>query len=166
MNEDPVAEQLRESNWRRGLTAAEQAGLRAWLAAHPEAQAAWEDETALSGLLARLPDAPMPSNFTARVLQAVESEQAAAGEHKGTHGWPWLWRVFAPRAAVAALVIGAGFVGYQRYELSVRVGSAKRISLAPDLQVLSRPEALENFEPIHGLSATPSPDVELLALLK
>ena len=39
MNPDPVYQRLRETGWRRPLTAAEQAELRAWLAAHPEQQA-------------------------------------------------------------------------------------------------------------------------------
>ena len=33
----------------------------------------------LRELLSRLPDAPVPSNFTARVMQAVEREEMQAG---------------------------------------------------------------------------------------
>jgi hypothetical protein len=39
MNQDPVYNRLRELSWRRPLTENEQAELRAWVAAHPEAQA-------------------------------------------------------------------------------------------------------------------------------
>ena len=42
MSSDPIYDQLRELSWRRKLTGAEEARLRAWLAAHPEAQADWE----------------------------------------------------------------------------------------------------------------------------
>ena len=72
MNPDPVYQRLRELGWRRPLTAAEQVELRIWLAAHPEAQAEAEAEAALNQALTRLPAAPVPSNFTARVWQAIE----------------------------------------------------------------------------------------------
>ena len=52
------------------------AGRRAHLAAHPEAQADWEAEAGLNDALGRLPDVAVSSNFTARVLQAVEREIA------------------------------------------------------------------------------------------
>ncbi len=77
MSNDPTYNRLRELSWRRKLTGAEEAELRAWLAAHPDAQADWEAEAGLNAALGRLPDAPVPSNFTARVLQAVEREAAA-----------------------------------------------------------------------------------------
>ncbi|MEY2466714.1 MAG: hypothetical protein QOD03_1235, partial [Verrucomicrobiota bacterium] len=73
MNESDY-NQLREKNWRRKLTAVEQTELRAWLAAHPEASADWEAELSLTETIVRLPDAPVPTNFTARVLQAIEQE--------------------------------------------------------------------------------------------
>jgi len=102
MNQDPVDQKLRELNWRRELTAAERAELRTWLAAHPEAQADWQTEAALSKFLARLPDAPVPSNFTARVLQAVERETRTSERAPQRARW---WHVFLPRAAVAASVV-------------------------------------------------------------
>src|SRR5262245_52791940 len=67
---------LLEASWRRRLTATEEARLQAWLAAHPEEQARWESESSLSQLLEQLPDVPVASNFTARVLQAARSEAA------------------------------------------------------------------------------------------
>src|SRR5436190_847578 len=95
MNPDPVYKRLRELSWRRPLTESEQAELRAWLAAHPEAQAGWEVEKQLSAMLQQLSGAPVPSNFTARVLQAVGQETAAAGRQPG---FQWLVTVasFAP----------------------------------------------------------------------
>ena len=67
MKHDSVHERLREILWRRPLTAAEAAELRAWLAAHPDAAADWATEQQLSRAVRRLADAPVPSNFTARV---------------------------------------------------------------------------------------------------
>ena len=42
MTDDPTSRKLRDINWKRELTASEQAELDAWLKAHPEARAAWE----------------------------------------------------------------------------------------------------------------------------
>ena len=61
MTNDPLYHRLRELSWRRKLTDSEEAELRAWLAAHPEAQAGWEVEAELNQALGRLPDAPVSS---------------------------------------------------------------------------------------------------------
>src|SRR5437867_3577229 len=101
MNEDPTVTRLREIAWRRPLTGTEQAELRAWLAAHPEARDEWELELALSRVVKKLPDAAVPSNFTARVL--AEAQRRDAEEARGRSRTPaWWWRIFLPRAAVAA----------------------------------------------------------------
>src|SRR5262245_543785 len=99
---DPL--KLQEAGWRRKLTPAEEAELQAWLAKHPEAQADWKAEVGLNEGLRGLPDAPMPSNFTARVLQAVEREEAAAGRPALT--WKSTWNWLLPKAAFVAAVFG------------------------------------------------------------
>ena len=111
MTNDPIYNHLRELSWRRKLTGAEEAELRAWLAAHPEAQADWEAEAGLNAALGRLPDVPVPSNFTARVLQAAEREAAAELRRPG-----WKWRVWPrlrwlPKVAFAGHRPGRG-VGF------------------------------------------------------
>ena len=40
-------------------------------------------EARLTAALARIPDAAVPSNFTARVLTAIELEEAAAARSRG-----------------------------------------------------------------------------------
>ena len=79
MNHDPTETRMRELSWRRKLTSAEQAELDAWLAAHPEAAAQWQEEAALNALLEQLPGATVPSNFTARVMQDIDREMVDAG---------------------------------------------------------------------------------------
>ncbi len=77
------------SVWRRKLTDAE----RAELCVQPEVAAELEMESRLSEVLAKRPDIAVPSNFTSRVLQAVEREEAnrpAAGS------WLELACAFAP----------------------------------------------------------------------
>lgn len=162
MNQDPVYNRLRELSWRRPLTENEQAELRAWVAAHPEAQAEWEVETNLSAMLHQLPDAPVPSNFTARVRQAVEQETAAAEQQPGFH-WAWRWRVFLPRVAGVAVVIGFSLFGYHRHAIVQQARLVKKLADTPEV---ANPALLEDFEAIRSLGSTPSPDEELLALLK
>ena len=83
MKNEPLQSSLRELLWRRRLTDAERAGLRS----QPEIQADLEIESRLSEALADLPDTPVSSNFTARVLQAVERESI----HPRAIGWNWYW---------------------------------------------------------------------------
>src|SRR5437868_14920929 len=105
---DPVYKQLRELSWRRKLTEAEEAELHKYFAEHPEAMEDWELEGELNHLLEHLPEAPaVSSNFTARVLQAVELEMAAQDrEHsrKNPTGWRSVWGKWLPKLAAACLV--------------------------------------------------------------
>src|SRR5260370_23944746 len=109
MTRDPLYTQLREAGWRRKLTSAEEAQLCAWLAANPQEQKDWEAETAMNHALARLPDVEVPSNFTARVLAAVEREKQGAAHPIG-HRRP-SWRAggeLRAGARLGRLVLGAG----------------------------------------------------------
>ncbi len=160
MNHDPVYHRLRETSWRRELTAAEQAELRAFLASHPDAQADWEAEAGLNAGLNRLSDAPVPSNFTARVLQAVQLETAAAErEHLGATTRAW-WRVLVPRVAVALVVVSAGWFGYQHYRSGKIAEGLAVVATVPPPSTL----ALEDFEAVRRLKPTLTADEELLAL--
>src|SRR3989304_6073907 len=115
MKTDPAYTRLREASWRRPLTAAEQAELHACLAAHPEAQADWDAEAGLNELLGRLPDAPVASNFTTRVLQAIEHDPAQSARSSVRD---WRWRVWVPRlaAGVVALLVFTVLVPQRRQE--------------------------------------------------
>jgi anti-sigma factor RsiW len=162
MNHDPVYNRLRELSWRRELTDAEQAELRAYLAGHPEARADWEAEAGLNAGLNRLADAPVSSNFTARVLQAVERE-AAVGERgrQGAMTSLWWWRVFVPRAAAALVVVGAGWFGYQHYKTE-RI--AEGLAVVATVKAPPSTLALEDFEAIRRLNPGLAADEELLEL--
>jgi anti-sigma factor RsiW len=163
MNPDPTENRLREKVWRRQLTPAEQAELRAWLAAHPEAQTDWTDESSLNRLLDRLPDAPVPSNFTARVLQAVEQEERARGRTKTAVPW---WRIFAPRAAAAGFAAVLVFFGYRHTHKTTERREFVS-SLEPIAQVSSTPpiQTLEDFEAIRRSSVKSAADEELISLM-
>jgi hypothetical protein len=160
MKNEPIQNQLRELAWRRKLTAAEQAGLRA----QPEAQADLELESRLSEALARVPDVPVPSNFTARVLQAIEREESHGARPRG---WFWHWRVLVPRVAVVVAVVGFAGLAYQHHEFDKRAKLAKDVALLAKAQPMPSIEALKNFDAIQRMSQTTTrADDELLVLLQ
>jgi len=156
---------LLEKRWRHKLTAAEEASVRAWLAQHPESKADWDLETRLSEALEKLPDAPVPSNFTARVLQAIDREEEAP--KRAARGTPWFLRVLLPRAAVAAVILGLAMLYHEH-----STATAKRAELVQGVKVvagvpsLPGPEILQDFDTIRQLPASTGPDQELIALMK
>lgn len=163
MNPDPIYQRLRETGWRRPLTPAEQAELRAWLAAHPEQQADAQADAVLSRALANLPDAPVPSNFTARVLQAIERESPGAEPTNRRAAVPW-WRVFIPRLAVATVVIGVGIVIYrhnQNLKQAELAGTAKALVTVAAAVPQADLTVFEDFEAIRRMGQA---DEGLLAL--
>src|SRR5882672_3259954 len=90
------------------LTPEDEAGLEKILSANPAARGAWEEERALSRAVQSLPDVPLSSNFTARVLQAVDLEEAREERAGSRRGWLHvLWpRLAGGVAAVALAVFG------------------------------------------------------------
>jgi anti-sigma factor RsiW len=156
---------LRETSWRRKLTPAEESELRAWLVANPAARDDWESDAALSRVLERLPDAPVPSNFTARVLRAVEGESRAA-QRQSESKWKWMWQPLLPRIAFAVVVLGIGFLSFHEARAARRMQLAKSVAAISEVSSLPGPEILKDFDAIRQLTPTPPPDTELLALLQ
>jgi anti-sigma factor RsiW len=165
MATDPLFNQLREQSWRRELTSSEDAALRDWLAKHPEAQGDWENEAALNEALRRLPDAPLSSNFTSRVLHAVQREQAAESRRSRRGRMAW-WRRFAWRLGLAGITGVAGFFSYEQfYAAHLRAEVRQSIVAVSAVSSLPSAEILENFEAIR-LSGTPAADERLLSLFQ
>ena len=165
MATDPLFNQLREQSWRRELTAAEEADLRDWLAKHPEAQADWEGEAALNETLRRLPDAPLSSNFTSRVLQGIEREQAAETRRSRRGRMVW-WRRLVWRLGLPCVIAAAGFFSYEEIHAAhLRAEVRQSIVAISAVSSLPSAEILENFEAIR-LSGTPAADEKLLSLLQ
>lgn len=158
---NPDYQRWREQAWRRKLTQTELAELRA---AHPEAAAEVEIEATLSDAMARLPDAPVPSNFTARVLQGIERE--ALPTEPGSRRWSWVWRVFVPRTAVAMLVIGGSVFAVRQHQVNQRTIMAESLKAVAAVQALPSAQALEDFDVIQKLDSNPAADKELIALLQ
>jgi negative regulator of sigma E activity len=120
---------------------------------------------ALRGLLSRLPDAPVPSNFTARVMQAVELAEA-----RPSRKWnfpAWNWRALLPRFAVAAAVVAFAGFAFHQHELDKRRAEiAQSVVLVAQAQPLPNVEALKNFDAIQRMGQPAHADKELLALLQ
>ncbi len=166
MKSTPGFQELREASWRRKLTDSELAQLQAFLAAHPEAEAEWQADATLNEALARLPASPVPSNFTARVLGAVERvEQAGRRPRRGWALFQWRLR-WLPRAAAAILVIGGALLIYQHDLTAKRIARAEDLVRLSELPALATPDVLENFDAIQKLSQTASADEDLIRLLQ
>jgi hypothetical protein len=159
MNDAKLQNERRERLWRWKLTDAERTELRA----QPETAAELELESRLSQALAKLPDAAVPSNFTARVLQAVELEESRRS-HRRHFGWNW--HALLPRIAVtAAMVLFAGLTVHHHELTTRRTALVRSVALAAGSQPLPSVDALKNFDAIQRMSQ-PRADEELLALMR
>ena len=115
----------------------------------------------LRELLSRLPDAPVASNFTARVMQQIDLEES---RHSRKLNSIFNWHAFLPRAAVATVAIVFAGLTLQHHEVSEqRAQVAQSVALVagspmPDV------DALKNFDAIKRMSQPAHADEELLAL--
>lgn len=143
---------LRESLWRRQPTSEE-------LSANPELV----NEACLTDALIKMPDASVPSNFTARVLNAIERDEKLSARSPQR----WNWRSFFPRVAVAtALLVFIGF-SIQHYETSShRQEIAKSVAMVTRANSLPSMDALENLDAIQRMSQSAHADGELLAVMQ
>jgi anti-sigma-K factor RskA len=115
----------------------------------------------LRELLSRLPDAPVASNFTARVMQQVDLE-----ESRRSRKWNFIsnWRAFLPRAAVATVAIVFAGLTLQNHEAGERRAQvAQSVALVAETPMPSV-DALKNFDAIQRMSQPAHADDELLAL--
>lgn len=163
---DPVYHELRDLAARRRLTPGEESRLEAWLQAHPEGRAAWEQEAALDRLLRELPPVPVSSNFTALVLQALDAEERAAARAAQPAPWRLSWRnIFSPRVASVGLLLALGVAGAFEYRIYRRTQLARGVRDVTSVVALTGPEVLQDFEAIHELPPARA-DLDLLAALQ
>ncbi|MEO6034347.1 MAG: hypothetical protein ABIQ35_03745 [Verrucomicrobiota bacterium] len=149
------------ASWRRTLTPLEMAACQSFLAAHPAARAKWDEETNLSELLAKLPDAPLSSNFTSRVMQIVERERPArSGKESIFARLKFNW----PRIAVASALAVAAVFSMNQYRVAQRTEIAHDIVAVSQVAIVPQ-EWLQDFDAINRLSRPPVDD-ELLAALQ
>ena len=148
----------------RDLTDGELARLERWLAANPAEWAEWE---VLDHLLAALPDTPVATNFTARVLDEVRCAEAA----QPALGQAWWRRLlvlqFRPIqiAAAAMLVMVIGGIGYQSHLNQSRAEMAASVASLASIAEFT-PGFLADFEAIEAITQADPIDEELWAALK
>src|SRR5215475_4864608 len=96
----------------------------------------------LRELLSRLPNVPVASNFTVRVMKAVELEEMRRSRWH-LIGWDWNWRVFIPRATATAVVVGFAVFTFHQYEVSnQRLALAKNVAFVTQSQQMPSVDAL------------------------
>jgi anti-sigma factor RsiW len=162
MAQDPLDDRFRQAAWRGKLSPSEQERLRTWLAAHPEAQDAWQLEGTLTEALTGLPDYPVPSNFTARVLQAVEMETNRPGSRRRLI-WARVWQ-WIPKTSWAALMLTSALLSYKHFQHAQRLDQmAQSVVVVSELASVPSPRILQDFDAIHAMDRTPA-DLALLEL--
>src|ERR1019366_9306823 len=109
-----------------------------------EMEADWATEAGLGEVLSCLPDAPVPTNFTARVLTAIERE--SEGSRRETSGWTWRGRRLLPKAAVAAVVAAIGLISYERHAATQRAVLARNVATVADVAAVPNPDLMQDFE--------------------
>ncbi len=159
-----------ETIQRRQLSPAEQSQLDDFLTRHPDRRELSLQEIALTRILGDLPDAPLPPDFTRRVLAATDQAATPASLGPWLLGWPRL-----PRPALgfglAGLVLLFGGIGFllqqQRAQSRLAISVAdlsRQIELVANATDLPAVQVLQDFEAIYHLSQTqPLADEELLA---
>ena len=120
-------------------------------------------DTRLDALLRALPDKPVATNFTARVLQEVARAHAVRPASASRFFLQFRW---LPRLAVASLALASCVLTYQVRTQAARTQFAQSIAAVTQVASLPSAETLKDFEAIRRLSQTPPADRELLALLQ
>jgi hypothetical protein len=165
---DPQHKRLAEKVLRgRSLTPAEEAQLGSALAQRPGEWHALQEEQGLNRLLHNLADAPLSSNFTAQVMEAVQRPETPLGYTP----WAGLRRLlfdrWAPKVAVASLVLCLGLFSYQQYRWAARKELAQSVAAMSEITGLPAVEMLQDFEAIQRLAQVPRDgDAELIAALQ
>jgi len=161
---DVRKDELVRLSGKRELTPEEESRLEGYFAESPGARAAWEEERALSRALRALPDLPVSSNFTSRVLQEIDRDERQA-ERRAR---PW-FQVLWPRLGWATAVVLGGVLVFQHRAAKedLLVSGLARVSQEmQQLKQLPEPELLQDFEVIERLSQAAPSDDELLAALQ
>jgi hypothetical protein len=157
---------------RRPLSPSEQARLAVLRQQTPESPTDWAAEQQLTRLLRGLPSAPVPFDFTGRVLSALDREAVAAGRLERFRAWIAGLHL-APRYAAALfalLLLPLGYLQHQGATRSRVAASIARItapvSTAAQAAQLSPLEMLEDYQAIERMPVGQTlADDELLAAL-
>jgi hypothetical protein len=163
---DQRYQEIKEAGWRRALHRDEAAALEKFLAAHPEARETWGEEAALNRLLQRLPAPPVSSNFTARLLQAVQAAPVRSGWRDWFAPAQWLPESRAWQVAMCSMMVGVSLFSFREYQVIHRVRMARGLADVSRVAALPPMEWLKDFDTINGMSQVKVADDDLLAALE
>jgi hypothetical protein len=163
---DEDYQKIKEAGWRRTLNGDEEAALQRFLAAHPEARQAWGEEAALNRLLQRWPAPPVSSNFTARLLQAVQNSPTRRTWSDWFAPAQWLPENLAWRVAMCCMIVCVGLFCFHESQVIHRARMARDLAGVSRLATVPPMEWLKDFDTIKGISQVKVADDELLAALK
>jgi anti-sigma factor RsiW len=164
--QNPEFNQLIDAAWRRSLTPEEQGRLRRYLAGHPLARAQCDEEVALTRTLNRLAPAPISSNFTARVMQAVERAPARRTWLRRLDLDAWLPAGWMPRLALGAAMVCVSLLTIREYQDIQRKQMARDLASVSRLAALPPVDWLRNFDTIDRLNRVKVADEDLLSALQ
>jgi hypothetical protein len=152
-----LPEHLRELSWqacnRSELDAAMQADLRV-------AEDLRED-LRLTTLLGQLPETPVASNFTARVV--AEATRSVTPDRSAPRVG---WRSWLRRLAFAAFIGATAIFSYRHFQESRQSRMLEGLGAMATVAQVADPEVLQDFEAIRALNDAPAADEELLSLLQ
>ena len=151
---------LWEAGLRHELSPEEEARWKAAFSSEPTPDLA--SELKLNSLLRQIPDAPVSSNFTARVLAAVSAVPAPTQTlWQRFFGGRWL-----PRPAWALLLLVGLLIVAQQVKRHNQSQNAREMAQMTQAATAVSWEALQDFDAIKRLSRTAVPvDEELFAAL-
>jgi hypothetical protein len=164
--QNPEFYELIENAWRRPLTPEEQARLRAHLAGEPQARAQWDEEMALTRALERMRPAPISSNFTAQVLQAVGRAPARRGWRERFDFNAWFPEGWMPRTALGLAMVCVSLLTIREYQDAQRKQMARELASVSKLAALPPVDWLQNFDTIDRLNKVKVADEDLLTVLR
>lgn len=155
------------------LTPKEKEALDRALADDTGARELWEEECSLNQLLARVPDAPISSNFTARVMGQVAREEKKGERNGGRSRW---FRFSLPRFAAGVAVAGVVLFGFNAHRQKLKdaefaEGIRQFTAAAGEVRTREMPavEMFQNFDAIQKLghgTREADVDMELLVALQ
>lgn len=166
---------LKELAWKKALDAEEQAKLNEFIAQHPEYREDLELELALTRSLKNLPDAPVSSNFTARVMNSIAAEEPLSLSIPDyiTNLVFQLSRTILPKLAAALaliLLIGLSYFSYkeaQKARIAEKLVDLDRIAMIDGKSSILTVDVFKDFDVIQKIKGDASyVDVELLTALK
>jgi hypothetical protein len=117
--------------------------------------------------LDRLPPAPVSSNFTALVLQAVQRAPARPAWRRRFDPASWLPAGWVPRVALGATMVCLSLLTVREYQTIQRQRMARDLASVGSLASLEPVDWLQNFQTIKNLNRVQvAPDDALLQALR